>query len=72
MKKKLINNKWFVLFFVSFTVLFYWFQIRPSRIRIYCSRYPDKVSGGRISSGQNAYLECLHGHGMEKRQEIGN
>lgn len=52
------------------TLLFYWFQIRPSEIRSYCDWYGKwgwQGSHGYVSSKyyQDNYDSCLHEKGLK-------
>jgi len=76
--KNFIKENWFkiwllVIFVISIVGAFYWFQLRPARIRNECSQYlrePIKASSsGRLpeqTSGEVIYKKCLLEYGLEK------
>lgn len=68
MKKILIGV--FILFLLS--TLFYWFQIRPAKIRSYCWKsFVENAKSGNGGNGANiSYRICLVENGMKPEDLI--
>lgn len=57
-----------VLIIIGIAILggaFYWFEYRPSRIRVECEHFAGS-KGGSYSMKEDAYKFCLNSKGLEK------
>jgi len=58
-----------VLLILLLAGLFYWFQVRPARIRVMCNKYVDERvdDPGDITllEGNNLYRRCMVSHGLK-------
>jgi len=67
----LISALWVILLFVIFA--FYWFQIRPVKVKKTCSQTADRYSS-QVTSGfydakkvyQAVYSDCLDKYGVRR------
>jgi len=70
-------NKLTILLILIFAILFYWFQIRPAKIRSACGFEPvmlyEKDTATGLSTGMTYeefydfyYEKCLNQHGLSK------
>ena len=57
-----------------FGILFYWFQIRPARIRIYCHNHAEENTNVWVTSNHDdnaseiydrSFIKCLNERGLK-------
>lgn len=64
------KNLTLIILLLLLSFLFFWFQLRPSKIRSYCNwsiRYgPDYNEGLNLENFELRYRSCLRSKGLEK------
>lgn len=69
MKEKIKKYWWIIIIILISGFAFYWYEMRPSNIRMQCSSY---LSNGILGLGKSIvekernYENCLRQHGLEK------
>lgn len=62
------NKKLVILGLIVLVLLFYWFQVRPSKIRGYCDwvAWNDTKNRGQTHDYYDwKYTQCLHNQGLK-------
>jgi hypothetical protein len=63
MKEQIKKYWWIIIVILIVGFSFYWYEWRPSQIRIECSKVCDLIAGEFC---EDKYQDCLFRHGLDK------